>query len=53
MGVIAYSKVKSSVCMWSVGVGVSVCVSIYSGKVQSLFCLLPVSLETDCKKASL
>lgn len=30
-----------------------VCVCVYPGKVKSLLCLLPVSLETDCKKASL
>lgn len=34
-----------------VDVQLSVCV--YPGKVTSLLCLLPVSLETDCTKVSL
>lgn len=32
---------------------VCVCVCVYPGKVTLLLCLLPVSLETDCKKVSL
>lgn len=36
-------NVQSSVCP---------CLCVYPGKVTSLLCLLPVSLETDCQKVS-
>lgn len=39
--------------MACVNVQPSVCLCVYPGKVTSLLCLLPVSLETDCMRVSL